>query len=402
MKRILIASHWMEIGGAERSLLGLLDSIDYKKYQIDLFLCSHRGEFMKLINKNVNLLPEDKKATDIAVPITNVIKHGNIDIVIGRVIASILSKIYLTRNKIEKPSIVPIENSHKFTYKFINRINEDITYDLAISFLEPHYIVTNKVNAKKKIAWIHTDYMSIDSDIKEGYKVWDSYDNIIAISEDCRNNFLKKFPNLKNKIVLVENIISKDFLLEQSKLMDISSEINNNDRESIKLLSIGRFSEAKNFDNIPEICKFILEKGINIKWYIMGYGGDENLIKHNIEKYKLQENVILLGKKENPYPYIKACDIYVQPSRYEGKAVAVREAQILNKPVVITDFPTSKSQLKDGFDGVIVPIDNQGCAEGICNLIKDKELQQRLIENTKITDYTNKQELEKIYALLEG
>lgn len=116
----------------------------------------------------------------------------------------------------------------------------------------------------------------------------------------------------------------------------------------------------------------------------------------------MQENVVLLGKKENPYPYIKACDIYVQPSRYEGKAVAVREAQILNKPVVITDFPTSKSQLKDGFDGIIVPIDNQGCAEGICNLIKDKELQQRLIENTKITDYTNKQELEKIYALLEG
>ena len=135
---------------------------------------------------------------------------------------------------------------------------------------------------------------------------------------------------------------------------------------------------------------------------IIGYGGDEGLIQNKIEEFGVQKNVILLGKKENPYPYIKACDIYVQPSRYEGKAVAVREAQILNKPVVITDFETSKSQLTDGFDGVIVPMDNEGCAEGICNLIKDKELQQRLIENTKITDYTNKQELEKIYALLEG
>ena len=116
----------------------------------------------------------------------------------------------------------------------------------------------------------------------------------------------------------------------------------------------------------------------------------------------MQDNVILLGKKENPYPYIKACDIYVQPSRYEGKAVSVREAQILNKPVIITNFETSKSQLTDGFDGIIVPMDNDCCAEGIYKVIKDKELQQRLIDNTKITDYTNKQELEKIYALLEG
>lgn len=402
MKKILIASHWMEIGGAERSLLALLDSIDYKKYEIDLFLCSHRGEFMKLINKHVNLLPEDKKAADIAVPIINVFKHRNIDIFIGRLKGSIVSKIYKIKHNINKPSIVPIENSHRFTYKFIKMINKDITYDLAISFLEPHYIVANKVKAKKKIAWIHTDYSSIDLDIQEGYKIWSLYDNIIAISEDCRRNFLKKFPNLKDKIVLVENIISKDFLLEQSKLMDISDEINKNNRENIKLLSIGRFSGAKNFDNIPEICKIILENNINIKWYIIGYGSDEYLIKSKIREYEVEENVILLGKKENPYPYIKACDIYVQPSRYEGKAVAVREAQILNKPVVITDFPTSKSQLKDGFDGIIVPIDNQGCAEGICNLIKDKELQQRLIENTKITDYTNKQELEKIYALLEG
>lgn len=109
-----------------------------------------------------------------------------------------------------------------------------------------------------------------------------------------------------------------------------------------------------------------------------------------------------IRQKENPYPYIQACDIYVQPSRYEGKAVAVREAQILNKPVVITDFETSKSQLTDGLDGVIVPMDNEGCSDGICNLIKDKELQQRLIENTKITDYTNKQELEKNLCTIGG
>ena len=401
MKRILIASHWMEIGGAERSLLGLLDSIDYKEYQVDLFLCSHRGEFMKLINKNVNLLPEDKKAADIAIPIKNVIKHRNFDIFIGRLIGKIASKIYRLKNDINKTSIVEIENSNRFTYKFIDDISKDITYDLAISFLEPHYIVANKVKAKRKIAWMHTDYSSIDLDVKEGYKVWNSYDNIIAISEECKESFLNKFPKLENKVIIVENIISKKFIIEQSEKMEVVSEIYKNEKNSISLLSIGRFSSAKNFDNVPEICKKILDKGVDVKWYIIGYGGEEILIRNKINEYDVQENVILLGKKENPYPYIKQCDIYIQPSRYEGKSVAVREAQILNKPVIITNFKTAKSQLINGIDGIIVPMDNDDCAKGIYDLIINKELQKKLIHNTKLKDYTNKNELKKLMNYLE-
>ena len=111
----------------------------------------------------------------------------------------------------------------------------------------------------------------------------------------------------------------------------------------------------------------------------------------------MQEHVIMLGKKENPYPYLKACDIYVQPSRYEGKCVSVIEAQMLHKPVIITNYATSKSQLEDGVDGVIVPMENEKCAEGICRVIKDKELQKTLIENTKKRDYTNAEMVEKLY-----
>ena len=114
----------------------------------------------------------------------------------------------------------------------------------------------------------------------------------------------------------------------------------------------------------------------------------------------MEKNVIILGKKNNPYPYIKKCDIYVQPSRYEGKCVTVREAQILNKPVIISDYATAGSQLVDGLDGIIVPMDNEGCARGIARVIKDKDLQNRLIENTKCRDYTNVREIEKIYEIM--
>ena len=145
-----------------------------------------------------------------------------------------------------------------------------------------------------------------------------------------------------------------------------------------------------------------MASGCNVKWYLIGYGGDEALIRQRIQDAGMEERVIILGKKENPYPYIKACDLYVQPSRYEGKSVTVREAQILNKPVVITSYATSASQLEDGVDGVIVPMDNEGCAAGIAAVLRDEALRQKLTENTKIRDYTNAGEIEKIYRLLEN
>lgn len=396
-KNILILMPSMFIGGAERSLIGLLDSIDYTKYNIDLFLNRHEGEFLNLIPKKVNLLPPIDAYTNFDRPIKDVLFSKNFKYGIARLKA----KVDMRKN-------IKLGNEHNVwsSLQFIsNRLtpllpNIDKEYDLAINFLGIADVLGQKVKAKNKLAWIHTDYTKLVPNKKLDMDTYSKVDYVVTVSKDCENQFLSVYPMLKNKSLVVENILSEKFIKEQAdkKITEDKFDINN---DQIKLVSIGRFTDAKNFDNIPQICKYILEKGIDVKWYIIGFGGDETLIKQKIKEFDMEQHVVILGKKENPYPYIKVCDIYVQPSRYEGKAVAVREAQILNKPVVITNFETSKSQLTDGFDGVIVPMDNKGCAEGICNLIKDKELQQKLIENTKITDYTNKQELEKIYALLE-
>lgn len=397
-KNILILMPSMFIGGAERSLIGLLDSIDYTKYNIDLFLNRHEGEFLNLIPEKVNLLPQIDAYTNFDRPIKDVLFSKNFKYGIARLKA----KADMRKN-------VKLGNEHNVwsSLQFIsNRLtpllpNIDKEYDLAINFLGIADVLGQRIKAKKKLAWIHTDYTKLVPNKKLDRDTYSKVNYVVTVSTDCENQFLSVYPMLKEKSLVVENILSEKFIKKQAneKITDDKFEINN---DQIKLVSIGRFTDAKNFDNVPHICKHILEKGIDVKWYIIGFGGDEALIKQKIKEFDMEQYVIILGKKENPYPYIKACDIYAQPSRYEGKAVAVREAQILNKPVVITNFETSKSQLTDGFDGIIVPMDNEGCAEGICNLIKDKELQQRLIENTKITDYTNKQELEKIYALLEG
>lgn len=394
-KKIFIFSHAMEIGGAERALLGLLNSIDYSKYEVDLFLLKHSGELMPLIPSEVNLLPEISQYSAIMKPMVLALKEGQIKVVLGRLCGKLKAKLYDIKHTLNR-SAVAIEYSHKHTVKYLPKVNNE-HYDIAISFLTPHYIVSEKVNADKKIAWIHTDYSTIELDVKSELAMWSKFDNIVSISDDVTRAFLSTFPSLENKIVKIENILSKDFIEEQADLFNVENEMTG---DSIKLLSIGRFCEAKNFDDVPEIASIIKSKGVDFKWYIIGYGADENLIKSKIAQYNMEDTVIILGKKENPYPYIKACDIYVQPSRYEGKCVAVREAQILNKPVIITNYASSKSQLQDGFDGVIVPMDNQGCADGIVKVIDDKDLQNQLIENTKKTDYTNSKEIEKLYKLI--
>jgi glycosyltransferase involved in cell wall biosynthesis len=399
VKKILIVSHWMEIGGAERSLLGLLNSIDYSRYDVDLFLCRHSGEFMSMIPKQVHLLPEDQKAASIAIPLKDVLKKGYLDVFFGRLFGKLAVRTYSYLHKPKHPNNIGIEYSNLFTFPFIAAINPEIEYDLAISFLEPHYISAHKVRAKTKIAWMHTDYSQIDLDTKAGSRVWSKFDYIASISENCTEGFLARFPQLRSKVVLIENILSPLFVKQQAETSDVGSEMAAENNE-INILSIGRFSYAKNFDNVPSICKFIVDAGYKIKWYLIGFGSEEQLIKEKIVENGMQKHVVILGKKENPYPYLKSCDIYVQPSRYEGKAVAVREAQIFCKPVVITDFPTSKSQLKDQFDGLIVPMDIESCAKGIIKLIDDQNLRAELSLNCSNTDYGNEYEIEKIYHLI--
>lgn len=394
-KSVLICSHAMEIGGAERSLLDLLYTFDYEQYSVDLFLYRHSGEWMKDIPDKVNLLPESIKYSSLLVPMIELMGKRQFGVLAGRFVGRLLAKLYNKSHSFAR-SAVGIEYSHKYTKAFMPQINPNKKYDLAISFLTPHYFVIEKVRADIKIAWIHTDYSTVDVNINSELKMWSGYDYIVSISNDCTKSFLKKFPSLSGKIIEIENILSAD-LINKKSVEFIPSEFDN---ECLKLLSIGRFSDAKNFDNVPEICKKIIEKGLNFKWYLIGYGGDEQLIRDKIAEFNMKDNVIILGKKENPYPYIKACDAYIQPSRYEGKSVAVREAQILKKPVIITDYATAHSQLKGGYDGIIVPMDNEGCAHGIYKVLTDKKLMEQLSYNCSINDYTNSKEVEKIYNLI--
>lgn len=383
-KQIFIAfTSGLNLGGIETSLISLLDCIDYDKYDVDLFLYSHHGELHNLINKNVNILPEYRELSYLGDTIKEKIKHGAFYSAFIRLV--------------DKPINDSWHYSWEKVLKFVNpKFKKE--YDVALGFFLPFNVIKEYVNAKVKIGWIHTDY-SVEK--KQGDYLLYNYsglDYIAAVSEGSKRAFDSIVPELSNKTFVLENCLSKNMIISKSKEPFETFEY---DSDSIKLLSIGRYCKAKNFDNIPEILTKIRNAGINAKWYIIGFGieSEYTLIKNKITEYHMEDYVILLGKKSNPYPYIKNCDIYIQPSRYEGRSVAVIEAQMLNKPVIITKYNTSSGQLVDGFDGIIVPMDNEGCANGIVDVINNKDLQNTLIENTKKVDYSNSSELEKLYKL---
>ena len=392
--RILINMHYMEIGGAERALLGLLNAIDTDKVDVDLFINQHTGEFMKLIPEKINLLPEISAYSVIEKPISTAIKKGHFDIALARILAKLHHRLSPLNKSLKDASI--FHYVAKYTTPWLPSLKKYGNYNLAISFLAPHNIVKDKVSAVKKIAWIHTDYSIIDINAKEELSVWDSYDNIISISTDVTKSFTTKFPTLREKIIEIENILSPAFIHQQSKLF-IPAEMQG---DYMKFCSIGRFCHAKNFENIPYIAQLLKEKGLYFRWYIVGFGDTSETIE-NIKKTNTADCVILLGKKENPYPYITNCNIYIQPSRYEGKSVTVREAQILSKPVVITNYPTAKSQVKDGFDGIICELDNNSIADAVYNLATGKNKQTGISEYLLSHDYGNMSEIEKIYNLID-
>ena len=201
----------------------------------------------------------------------------------------------------------------------------------------------------------------------------------------------------------MENILSTEFIRRRAE--EFVPDDMDAGEGTIRLLSIGRFSYPKRFDEVGTICRLLLEtlarKGFQkrIHWYIIGFG-NEAPMQENIKAENMQAYITVLGKRSNPYPYIKACDIYVQPSRYEGKSITVREAQILCKPVVVTNYPTASSQIQPGLDGMIVPMEKEACAQGMAEVLQDKALQQKMVAYLQEHDYGNEHEVEKIEQLL--
>lgn len=393
--RIFINMHYLELGGAERALIGLLNALDTAKVEVDLFLNQHTGAFMPLVPKKINLLPEIPVYSAIERPMKDIFKEGHWGILLARLWAKWQLKRYWKSLGVKKDA--------SYTQYIFDSVNPFLPslkhlghYDLAISFLDPPHIVQDKVDAAVKMEWIHTDWSTHHVDMDRVAPRWGKNDYIVSISEAVTEQFLKKFPQFKEKIIEIHNILSPTSVRQQAEMNEGMSGFQN---KGFSICSVGRISHVKNFDSIPYVSKILKDKGLDFHWYIVGPGNHQDIDRVS-KANGVADRVHFVGAKSNPYPWMKACDLYVQPSRLEGNSVTVREAQILGKPVIVTNYPTAKSQIQDGVDGVICPMDNKGIADVIYSLATDKNRQEKLSQYVASHDYGNEQEVEKIYKLL--
>lgn len=397
MRKILITVYDMEIGGIERSLINMLESFDYDNYEVDLFICHHSGDFLNLIPDKVNLLPQIPNYTVFRKSMIACLKEGHFSALFIRLLSKTIASLKASSRQLKEGSgYIQMQLDLKFTSYVLPRFKQN--YDLAISYAWPHDIVANKVSAAKKIAWIHTDYSELEIDNNIDLAVWKKFDVIASISDACTEAFLNTYPSLHDKIKLIENITSPGFIRTMA-----NSDIPLHERypESFTLVSVGRLSYVKGFDMAVKALRLLHDKGLTqIKWLVVGYGGYEDELKQLIANNHLEESFVLLGKKVNPYPYIQACDLYVQPSRYEGKAVTVTEAKILGKPILITNYTTASSQIEDGVEGLICELSVEGIADGIERLFSDSKLRANFANNCLRMDYSNSDEMNKLYSIV--
>lgn len=396
MNNILISSFDMEVGGVERSLISMLENFNYKNFSVNLFLYKKQGDFLKFIPEKVNILNEIPEYSTFRKSILEVLKEKNHPLAVSRLLSKVNADLIGKLKGFEEPGYLQMQLMWRYALPFLPAIEKE--YDVAISYLWPHYFIAEKVKAKKKIAWIHTDYSTVETDIKNDLKMWNKFDHIIAVSEACKHSFLQKYPQLKYRTMVIENITSPEFIINMSK-QQVDNPMLKDGR--FKIVSVARLSHAKGIDNAVKAFRLLRDRGYkDLVWYVVGYGGDEQLIRDLIRDYNLTDSFILLGKKTNPYPYVNTSDLYVQPSRYEGKAVTVTEAQILLKPVLITNYPTAKSQINNMLDGIICDLSVEGIADGIEKLYKNAELRNELSNTCYSKNFENRTELSKLYNLM--
>ena len=352
----------MNIGGVEKALSNMLKTMDPSKNEVTVLMLEKKGNFLKLLPNWVRIVElsyyKDIKEEFNKPPrelILKYLKNGNILKVTCLFVIFLFCKVKKNRELLLK----------FLFYKYPDYLGE---YDEAISYAGPmaliDYYIANKVRAKKKISWIHFDVTAVGMDRNFSRELYKQFDEINIVSKEAKEKFDLIFPEVKDKTKVFYNIILKEEILKLAEEKGFDDNYT-----GLKLLTVGRIAKEKGQDLAIEALKKILDRGIEARLYLIGTGKFEKECKELAVNLGIEDKVIFLGIKSNPYPYMKECNIYIQPSRYEGYCTTVEEALIFNKKMVITNFNSSKEQLKNVDFSYISGFNSEEIAKGVLTLV---------------------------------
>ncbi|MCR4900458.1 MAG: glycosyltransferase [Treponema sp.] len=389
--KIIFAYPAMMIGGSTTSLLSILNRLDYNRFDVDLLLNTHTGELLNQIPVQVNLLPPAKKYTS---------KKSDY---LHRLLSPRYIWYWLKSRSIIRKSGYPIQGAQYREWKDID-FYRDIPgeYDVAIAFLEGDRckFVARHVKAKRKIAWIHVNYIDAHFNPEYDRDTMCCFEKIVTVSEICKEVFCKSFPELSSRTVTIENILTTDYVRKRAGTespIDI-------DKEYINLITTCRISfDSKGLDRAVDVMSQLLKEGYlnKIRWYIIGDGEDKIELEKMIKQGRLQDHIILCGMQINPYKYLIGQSLFFLPSKHEGKPMSVTEAMMMGLPALVTEYGSSHEQIRDGIDGMIVSNTRQGIYDGLKFIQEHPEKINTWKKNVLSTDYSNSEEFMKVVHLIE-
>ncbi len=395
MKKILIVINSLTIGGSEKSLVSLLGLLDYSKYEVDLLMFRKGEDFDKYIPKEVNILEEPNYYRFIYKKSYKLSLNDRIRYILCRIMTSIRIRI----NNNSKNVI----NTEQVLYKSQRNIlnNQLKKYDIAIAYSQgmPTYYVVDKVQAKKKIAWINCDYATTKYDKEFDYNYYKKIDKIVVVSETIRKSIIELKPEYEKKLEVILDIVNPKLIEKMSEYDEGLIKLNG----CINILTVARLSMLhKGYDLAIKAARLLKDDGYKFKWYVIGDGPDKGILSKLINEFEVGDCFILLGKKDNPYPYMKTCDLYVQPSKKEGFGLTVVEAKILKALIICTNFNTAEELINNEVDGLIVDINESAIYSGIKRLINNSEFKQKIKNNIENNEpYNSINQIEKIYNIIE-
>ena len=399
MKKLLFIINTLGCGGAERAILNLFSALDSNKYEISLFVLTSQGELRRELPENVRLINNKYKEVSVLTKkgrrllTLSVLKAG-----IGKALflrrAPYIIKNFLIMRK--KGKIMPDKLLWRLLSDGAPKIQEE--YDLAVAYLEggATYYVADYVKAKKKAAFVHIDYEKAGYTRELDLDCYEKFDRIFTVSDEVEEHFLRVYPEYENKTSVFNNILNQ----ERIKKMADQGEGFNDGFKGLRILTVGRLTRQKRYDIAIEAMKLIKEKiSMPIRWYVLGEGDLRQELEQQIKSAGLENDFILMGVKENPYPYYKGCDFYVHATEFEGKSIALQEAQVLGKPILATDCSGNREQIENGTDGILCELDSGQVCEKLLYMINNPEKCKGYAEKAKQKELCNTKGFDEFIAM---
>lgn len=355
--KVLFVAFSLGFGGAEKALCNLLSKLDYSRLDVDLLLMKRAPEREALV---------DKRVTIVDTPADLAFMCGERGVGYHPPVSQVLRKAACFAELKAKGLDTGCYAANQLKWKHIwspSLSRYPSSYDVAVGYLHgyPNYYVIDKVEASRKYLWIHTDYAALNADDAIERSYLSKADRVFSVSEACVSSLETAFPNMVGSFALMPNVaVSNQMNLTQSEETELSD-----DDGIVKILSVGRLVELKNFQLAVDAAGVLAREGMKFKWAILGEGPLRNQLQRQIDEAGLTGSVLLLGVRSNPYPYYQSADVVVQTSLYEGKSVVLDEAKLAGKAVVCTRYASAEDQVEDEVSGYLCSFDAVDVARAI-------------------------------------